>query len=320
MIALCIESSNKRGMGHLFRSLLYVEYLNKRNIDFIYLINNDEASLKILDENKIKYIIVDFEDVTSNWEKDIIEKYCINAWFNDKFETTRQMAEHICDKKIKFFVIDEAGDSDKYADVHFAGMIYPSKPNPKGKEVLCGTDYIVLNKEVDEHRKIRSGLDKILVTLGGSDPFNVTKEAACELLKYDYDVDIVIGPNYRHKEELEQLVKGRYSIYQNVESLIAMFDNYSFAITGGGFTCCEANACGLPCMIIANAEHEIYTGRYVQKLGSSIFLGKHGEWDKAAIADIPHKDIEKMSKRGLELFNTNAIDKIFEKIMDEIKK
>ena len=65
MIAICIESSNSRGMGHLFRSLLYAEFLKKRNEQFIYLINNDEPSLKILSEKGIDYIIVDFSDIAS---------------------------------------------------------------------------------------------------------------------------------------------------------------------------------------------------------------------------------------------------------------
>lgn len=315
VIALCIESSNSRGMGHLFRSLLYIDFLKKNNMDYIYLINNDEASLRILDDKQIDYVIVNYDDVSSNWEKDIIKKYRINAWLNDKFITNLQMAKHICDEKIKLFMIDEAGDADSYADIHFAGMIYPSKPHVRGKEVLSGTDYIILNNEIDFHKKTRKNFNKLLVTLGGSDPFNVTKDVTLELLKYNYDVDILVGPNYRHIDEIKNIVKGRYRILQNVKSLIEMYDDYSVAITGGGVTCCEANACGLPCLIIANAEHEVYTGKFIQKLGSSVYLGKHDEWDKSIIAQIPKLDIEKMSNKGMELFDSGAVKRIFNKII-----
>ncbi len=320
MIAICIESSNKRGMGHLFRSFLYVDYLKRNKIDYIYLINNDKASLEQLKQRGIDYIIIDFSDTVSNWEKDIIRKYNVDAWLNDKFITYLQMAKHICDEGIPLYMIDESGNADVYADVHFAGMIYPTKPDAKGKEVLSGPDYIILNKDIDKHRHQRKKLERILVTLGGSDPFNVTAEVVTELLKYDYDVDVLIGPNYRFRDELEEIIKGRFKIFQNVKSLIAMFDNYSIAITGGGITCCEANACGLPCLIIANADHEVNTGNYIESLGSSVYLGSHGEWNKDMIKKIPDMDIEKMSKRGMELFNTDAIDKIFNKIFEKSDK
>ena len=74
MIAIAIESSNSRGMGHLFRAILYVNYLKKRNMDYIVLINQDVPSLAILKQHEITYEIVDYQDVTSDWEGQIIKK------------------------------------------------------------------------------------------------------------------------------------------------------------------------------------------------------------------------------------------------------
>ena len=50
-IALAIEGSNTRGMGHVFRSLLYVQYLKSHNIDFVYLINDDSKTIDVLKKN-----------------------------------------------------------------------------------------------------------------------------------------------------------------------------------------------------------------------------------------------------------------------------
>ena len=81
---LCVESSAQRGMGHLFRSLLFAEYFKNNNIEYIMLINNDPNSLRIYDDRKIIYEIEDYQD-NNNWERDILLKYHPDVWINDKF-------------------------------------------------------------------------------------------------------------------------------------------------------------------------------------------------------------------------------------------
>ena len=74
MIALAIESSNQRGMGHLFHSLLYVDYLKQHNVPYRYFINKDSVSEEILMSHSIQYDVVDYADVVSNWEADFIHR------------------------------------------------------------------------------------------------------------------------------------------------------------------------------------------------------------------------------------------------------
>ena len=311
MIAICIESSNSRGMGHLFRSLLYAEFLKKRNEQFIYLINNDEPSLKILSEKGIDYIIVDFSDIASNWEGKLIAQYDIDVWFNDKFETDYEMGKNICNCNILFCAIDDVGAGAEFCNLYFAGMIYPTLHDLPGMESFGGNDYIILNPEVNRNKRKRTNISKVLITLGGSDPFGVTLEVVKEMQSFDFSIDIVVGPNFRFRKELENINRKNYRIYQNVPSLINMFYEYDLAISGGGITCCEANATGLPCIIIANAPHEINTGKYMEHLGGSIYAGEHGKWDTSVLKKIRQLPISDMSTSGMRNFDTKAIDRIF---------
>ena len=68
-------------------------------MDYIVLINQDVPSLAILKQHEITYEIVDYQDVTSDWEGQIIKKYQVDIWFNDKFETSLMMG------KQRWFVI-----------------------------------------------------------------------------------------------------------------------------------------------------------------------------------------------------------------------
>lgn len=310
-VALAIEGSNSRGMGHVFRSFLYIQYMEKHKIEFIYLINNDINTIEVLKKRKIPYIVVDYQDTFSNWEEKIIKKYEVDIWFNDKFETTVEMAKHIKKQEILFCCLDDVGKGAEEADIYFAGMIYPTLQKRIGKNYYGGSKFITLNEEINKYKKERNQIRRIIVTMGGSDPFQVTEQVLDEMKKYDYEVSFVVGPNYREKRRLEIINGGRFPIYQNIPSLIEIFSDYDLAITGGGVTCCEANASGIPCLIIANALHEINTGKWMEKQGGCVFLGDYKNWNREFLKKIPSLDIKQMSRKALDNFDTKGIERIF---------
>lgn len=314
MIALGIESSNSRGMGHLFRSFLYVDYLNNQKKEFIYLINDDERSIKILKERNTPYIIVDYHDTQSKWEQRIIDEFGVDIWINDKFETSEEMARNIKEKGIMFALIDDIGPGEILADIHFVGLISFTKKSFRSSNTLIGMDYVILNKEIDLYKRERKSINNIIVSFGGSDPYCNTLSVVKYLINTNYNFDITIGPNSKCENELRELCNGRYKIYQNVPSLIELFSHYDMVITGGGVTSCEANAAGLPCVIIANAPHEINTGKYMEKFGGCIYAGSYQAWDKQIIDSIKDFDISAMSLNGMKVFKTDAVDRIFDKV------
>lgn len=318
MYVICVESSNSRGMGHLFRALLYVDYLKTNHIKYLFLVNNDEKSLQILTRRGIEYLLVDFNDIQSNWEAKIIREYQVDVWINDKFDTSMEMGKHISQTGILFCMIDDIGNADIYADIHFAGMIYPTKKKLNGKQIYCGIDYIILNPIIEKYRRQRKELNRIVVSMGGSDPHDVTLDVTKELLKYQYNVDIVIGPNFKQKEALLKLSHDRFQIFQNVPSLMEKFHDYDLAITGGGVTCCEANAAGLPCIIIANALHEENTGKYIESLGGALYIGNFGIWNRNILLSLPDLNLAEMSQNGMRNFRLDTVPRIMKIIANNI--
>ena len=319
MYAICIESSRTRGMGHLFRSFQYINYMEKCGIKYIYLINDDEPSLEILRSRNIPYILVDFSDHESNWEAEIAKEYHIKVWINDKFDTHKRMGERLSNiSGMTFCAIDDVGEGAVYADLFFAGIVYPTLKSMPGKKNFGGSEYIILNPELEQYKRKRENVQNIIVTLGGSDPFGATVEVVEELKDVGYEVDIVVGPNFAYMNELKKITPERFNIFQHVPSLMRMFFSYDLAITGGGVTCCEACASGLPCVIIANAPHEVNTGKYIESLQLGIYAGEHGTWDRKILKEIEQIPIADMSQRGMNCFRIDAIEKIFCEIRSQI--
>ncbi len=307
MFAICIESSHKRGMGHFYRALNILEYLNRVKEKALILVNNDKASTHILDEKGISYEEVDYSDITGNWERRIIHKYKIDVWLLDKYETSLELAQHVKQEGTLLVAIDDCGRGAALVDLHFYGMLFR---NHQGKRIYVGKDYLILNQEIAKYRRLRTEKKRILVTLGGSDTYGVTVKVIRLLKKRGYHADIVIGPNFRHMDLLEQEITEQFNVYRNVPSLIAKFYEYDLAITGGGVTCYEAYASGLPCIIIANEPHEIETGRYLAGFHGAKFAGYHEEITEEDL-DLENLDIKGMSSAALQAAPLNGMENIY---------
>ena len=313
MYILAIESSRTRGMGHLFHALQYAAYLERKSEPYLILINDDASSLRVLNDKHLPYRIVSYDD-TEDWPSQIVKEYRPDVWLQDKFETDITLAKHIRKNDILFCLVDEFGTAAGMCDLHFGGMLYMTGHEVLGNKVYYGPEYVILNRDIEKYHRTRSEVKHIIVTLGGSDPYGVTVEVIEALSATDYEVEVVIGPNFTYQEELQQVNRKHYPVKQYLPSLIAEMDKFDFAITGGGVTCCEACAVGLPCLIVANAPHEVHTARHLERLECAIFAGEHGNWNKSLLGRIQNLDIHAMSKKGMNLFDAKAVERIFSEI------
>lgn len=312
MIGICIESSHARGMGHLYRMLNLVEYLRSCGQGCMLMMNDNLKSRQILVARGIDVITVNLEDVESDWEAGLIKRYGLTVWINDRLDTNARHAVKVVAHGVKLVTFDDRGDGALFADLHFAPLVFSGREALKGNRVHTGTDYLILNSEIDRYKRVRSRIDSILVTLGGSDTYGVTLRIVRILHELGVTATIITGPSFVHNEELEEITVGAFTVIKGVPSLIEEFSRHDLAMTGGGMTPFEANASGLPCIIVANELHEIEVGQYLQTVGSSTFAGYYKSIDKSYFSS--PLDIEKMSKAGMAAITTDGVTNVFREI------
>lgn len=313
MFAICIESSHKKGMGHLFRMINFVKVLEEKGEHFIFIINDNEKSKQVLKKNNILYITVDLNDFSSNWEKKLIREYNITYWINDRLATNYHHTKNILETEVKIITFDDLGEGAKNSHLNICALF--NKNNLEGQKILKGIDYLILNPEIIKYRRKRVKINNILVTLGGSDTYGVTIKVLRLLKKYKLKATIHIGPSFEHIKELNEEVNSNFKIISYVPSLIEEFSKYDLSITGGGITPCEANASGLPCLIVANEVFEIPNAKYLESIGSSLFLGFHESIDDDFLKNLEKIDLNKMSQKGLSIISLDAIEKIYKEII-----
>ncbi len=316
MFGICIEASHNKGMGHLFRMLNFAEYLRTKNEDFIFLINDNEKTKNILQDMNVDFEIVNLEDYDTNWESELIEKYNINYWINDRLETDINHSQNILKNSCKLITFDDLGSGAKLSNINVCGLFFNQK-NIEANRVLKGIEYLILNNEINIFKRERKNIKKILVTLGGSDTYGVTIKVLKLLKKYNIEASIHIGPSFEHMDELKQELTKGFELISFIPSLIEEFAKYDLAITGGGVTPFEANASGLPCLIIANELFEVSNGEFLDSNYSSKFLGYYESINEDVFKNIFELDVNEMSKQGLLSLNTKAIEKIYKEITNK---
>lgn len=313
---ICVESSHQKGIGHLIRAINLIELLKTKGEDYVLIVNNDPASLSFLKKRGINFEIAITNDLSEDWETAIIKKHKINVWINDRLDTSITHASHVKRNGVLLVSIDDKGDGSELADINFGSLPFSFSCDLKGKRVFKGLKYLILDKAVDTYKKIRNKTNRILVVLGGSDTYNVTVKVVGILRGMSKAVTIVTGPLFRHSNELGRAIDGSFVVKKTVSSLIREFADYDIAITGGGVTPFEANASGLPCIIIANELFEIPNGQFLSDLGSSVFAGYHENIMNAVFnLDL---DINRMSALGMDKIKTDGAENIYKEIYDLI--
>jgi spore coat polysaccharide biosynthesis predicted glycosyltransferase SpsG len=109
---------------------------------------------------------------------------------------------------------------------------------------------------------------------------------------------VILGPGFSHHEALQAVLSDKFTVKFNVPSLIEEMAKHGLAITAGGITPFEANAAGLPCIVVACEDFEIPIARALAERGGSVFAGHHADIDPDVFAqDLP---IGRMSAAGID--------------------
>lgn len=277
MLALCLEASHARGMGHLFRALALAQALEKRGGQVHFYLNGFTPAEALLRDRGRAFTTVGLDD--GEWASAIIRKDSVTTWINDRLDTGAAHAADVHGAGARLVTFDDRGPGAGLSDLNI--VAFPAHDGEKlpGRRVFSGPQALVLDPAIAAYRRPRERLDSIVVSMGGSDTYGVTVEVARALKTRSLAATVILGPGFAHDQALAAVKHDGLTIRRNVPSLAEEFSRHDLAITAGGLTPCEANAAGLPAIIIATEPWEARTGEVLEQLGGSYFAGHRGEID-----------------------------------------
>lgn len=316
MLALCLESSHARGMGHLFRGLNLADALRRRGLQCLILVNDHPPACRLIAERGFPYLTVCL-DAFHDWEAEVIRDHSVKLWINDRLNTTQAHAIRIKSLGLPLVTLDDRGAGARYADLNVAALVFEKLEDLKGARVLSGSDYLILDQEINSYQRIRLGpVHSVLVSMGGSDTHGVTVKVAHYLAPLQIPTTIVLGPGFEHSRELDAVIAPSFEIKHALPSLIAEFPRHDLVITGGGVTPFEAAASGLPSIVISCEDFEVPVCRALVALGVSAYAGHYQAIDGDIFSEsLP---IHAMSQAGLKQIGLGGVDRVVDAITENV--
>ncbi len=150
------------------------------------------------------------------------------------------------------------------ANISASEAMYPDRQGRA--RLLLGSRYALLRREFLSVERQRADVSeqatRLLVTLGGSDPHNVTLiviEALRELDDLAFEVTVVLGASNRHRASVERALNQfprSVRLLVNVANMPELMAGSDLAISAGGGTCDELAFLRVPMFLIIIATNQ----------------------------------------------------------------
>ncbi len=242
---------------------------------------------------------------------------------------------------VPLLALDDLADAQEHvADVllnqnHYASLeMYLTQSSHT--RMLLGTRYVLLRREFlkfrDWQRSTPRVACRILVTLGGADPDNVTLRVLETLALNGWpplEVIAVAGASNPNTGALQRACKQagpQFQLKTHVTEMPALMAWADLAICAGGTTCWELAFMGLPNAVITLADNQKRVGAVLEKDGVATNLGWHSSVTEERLVQVLCPLIEdadrrrSMSENGRALVDGAGCDRTLHVMMEEFAR
>lgn len=215
-------------------------------------------TLEVLGDAMPDWLIVDNYGLDATWERLLRPKVGRIFVIDDLANRV-----HDCD-----MLLDQNAYEDQ--DSRYDGKIPPACTG------LFGPRYALLRPEfqVAKHQNKRQQrpIQRVLVTFGGADSTNETRtvlEVLAEPGFSSLEVDVVIGPGHREKNEIAAQCSFHtgWRLHNGTKEMATLMARADIAIGAGGITTWERIYLGLPAFVKVVAQNQAEALNYLARLG-----------------------------------------------------
>ena len=224
---------------------------------------------EILQNSKVNWLIVDHYALDENWENKLRP-------FTEKIMVIDDLADrkHECD-----LLLDQTYGrvEDDYA------QLVSNKT-----KLLMGAQYALLRPEFSKWRQYslkrrkHPELKKILITMGGVDTDNISKQILEELkiadLPRDVEITVVLGvtaPHLKKVKALSSQMPFPTTVKSNVNNMAEIMAHSDVCIGAVGSTTWERCCLGLPSLLISLAKNQEYAALQLVNEGIVMLIAKN---------------------------------------------
>src|ERR1700687_5984454 len=182
------------------------------------------------------------------------------------------------------FANRESFPADLIVNPNFDEDGEPYRRRGSNARVLAGPTYTLLRREfrqASEKREIRQTGNRILVTLGGSDPEHLTPKIAETLARCsDFEVTVIAGAGYENAGELRKMNANNLRVVFNATNMAQIMQDCDQAVIALGGTLWELLSAG--CAVLGYSRNSTQAGivRALRDRGVVVDMGETRHFDQ----------------------------------------
>ncbi|MEW5057954.1 MAG: UDP-2,4-diacetamido-2,4,6-trideoxy-beta-L-altropyranose hydrolase [Cycloclasticus sp.] len=312
-VVIRADASLQMGTGHIMRCLTLAEALKKQGEDVEFICREHEGHLieRIERQGFKVHVLLRSQNTVigdglygsqwlgANQQEDaalclpILEKMKPDWLIVDHYSLDETWQSVLAEHFAKLMVIDDLANRKHQCDIlldqtygrkesDYAGLV------PKRSQRLLGSEYALLRAEFSEwreyslQRRIKPSFKKLLITMGGVDPDNVTGELLDALkgcfLPKELEIDVVMGATAPHLKKIQQqaeLLPYKTSVMVNVSNMAEIMANADLAIGAAGATTWERCCLGLPSILVVLADNQKDIADFLTQKQAAIVISKN---------------------------------------------
>ena len=281
-ITIWTEGGAGIGMGHVVRSSHLARLIMEGGVHVEFWVNDSPAVAGYLEGFEFSVHPLDGKRHIPSTELVII----------DTKKDVSELVRLIKKKGKKVMLIDNLTAAARHADVVVVPTLF-SQSCKDGRNIYAGKEFIILGENFQKARE-RKHLEyshplRVLVTMGGADPNNLTLKVVEALWDVDnIDVIVVIGPAYRYAASLapyEKQNRQGFSFMYGVKDIAPLATLCHVGFTAMGTTVNELVYMGMPSIIIANYPEDVDDMNAFNALNIGTAIGYHRDVKKEHIKE-----------------------------------
>jgi len=289
-LILRADADSRIGTGHVMRCIALGQAWQDAGGEVVFITCCENAALlqRLRDEQFTVIGLYDpagFQSEIINLKSQITSPWLVLDGYHFGLDDQRAVRK----AGYKLLLIDDYNHLPEYEcdillnqNINAAELNY--KINPEAR-LLLGTDCTMLRREFQRLEKPAEKVpdigNRILVTLGGADPDNMTlkvTEALQKLDVQDLHVKVIAGPANPHLQSLQKAVDLStfdFQLLTDVRDMPGLMLWADLTVSAAGSTCWELCCLGVPFITLVLAENQSGLAEGLSERGVAICLGEN---------------------------------------------
>ena len=305
------------GLGHVMRCLALAQAWQAVGGESLFILAGEISSVEARLQNegvKVAYLHAAPGSLQDAAETLKLAEQVGASWIVvDGYHFDSEYQKSIKGGQKRLLFIDDTGQQGYYSadiilnqNLHAQETLYPGKESYT--KLLLGPAYVLLRREfspwLEFRRQTELSARRLLVTLGGADPDNVTLEVLKEIERIQIkglEIVVIAGGSNLYLGSLRSYVASLshpVRLESNVSDMPQLMAWADLAISAGGATCWELAFMGLPHVILVIADNQVQIAESLNNLGVAFNFGWPNNLSEGKLTAIITDLLSEPKRRG----------------------